>query len=600
MNKFKENIKVYLFMVKTIWDYSHKTVFLILLASLSSAGLLLINVFLPKLVIDSVMGGQTIKIFTYVGLMVFANVILSKVPGYVNKYLSNVDMYGLYQETRYNICEKTMKLEYSMLENKEYMDLKDQADFIMSTNAPMASFVMLASEAFISLVVVVFLAVVAFSFSWVLGLILLLIASLNFLVGSWANKKTQKFMQGLESINRKFSAYAEIVYNNSMLMDVKLFSMHDLVNKSLYKFMNGLTDGLGSMYTTFSLASFFGGILDGVSRMVAYIYISIRSLSNILGPQISLGSFALYTSAFINFNQRVKIIAQNYVQIMMMKNLTMPYYMFMKLPEEAKKSYELSMPASIESIEFKDVWFKYPKSDTFILKNLSFKINSGEKISIVGLNGAGKTTIIKLLTRLYEPTKGTIYLNGQDISKISLDEYQKLISVVFQDYNIYNFPVAQTVASSENVDKEKVIKVLKDIGVYDRINSLSNGIDTYIAMDYSESGEKLSQGQFQKLAIARSLYKDSELVILDEPTSALDPKSEADVYENFNKLVKDKMSIYISHRMSSSIFCDRILLINNGTVEDYDTHHNLMQKTDSLYYKMFNAQKENYTYQEEE
>lgn len=125
-------------------------------------------------------------------------------------------------------------------------------------------------------------------------------------------------------------------------------------------------------------------------------------------------------------------------------------------------------------------------------------------------------------------------------------------------------------------------------------------MDTKVSMGYSETGEKLSQGQFQKLAIARSLYKDSELVILDEPTSALDPKSEAEIYENFNYLVKEKTSIYISHRMSSSIFCDRILLINNGTVEDFDTHKNLMQKTDSLYYKMFNAQKENYEYQEEE
>ena len=204
------------------------------------------------------------------------------------------------------------------------------------------------------------------------------------------------------------------------------------------------------------------------------------------------------------------------------------------------------------------------------------------------------------MTRLYEPTKGEILLNGLDISKIKMDEYQKFISVVFQDYNIYNFPVAETVASRADYDREKVTKVLKDIDIYDKINSLSSGMDTKVSMGYSETGEKLSQGQFQKLAIARSLYKDSELVILDEPTSALDPKSEAEIYENFNYLVREKTSIYISHRMSSSIFCDRILLINNGTVEDFDTHHNLMQKTDSLYYKMFNAQKENYEYQEEE
>ena len=429
---------------------------------------------------------------------------------------------------------------------------------------------------------------------------LLLVACLNFVIGAWANKKMGDFLASLEDINRKFSAYMSIIYDNSKMMDVKLFSMHNLVNGSIYKLMKDISAGVANMYTINSLSFFFGGILDGVSRALSYIYISVRAVSNVFGPQISLGSFALYTSAFVNFNQRVRIISQNYVNMIMMRNMTEPYYRFMMLPEEKAKAYEYDMPKSIDTIEFKDVWFKYPSSEDYVLKNLSFNINKGEKISIVGLNGAGKTTIIKLMTRLYEPTRGEILLNGLDISKIKMDEYQKFISVVFQDYNIYNFPVAETVASKTDYDREKVTKVLKDIDIYDKINSLSSGMDTKVSMGYSETGEKLSQGQFQKLAIARSLYKDSELVILDEPTSALDPKSEAEIYENFNYLVKEKTSIYISHRMSSSIFCDRILLINNGTVEDFDTHKNLMQKTDSLYYKMFNAQKENYEYQEEE
>ena len=600
MKNFKEHMKIYGFMIKSIWEYSKKTVFLILLASLSSAGLLLINVFLPKLVIDSIMSGAGIEIVTYVVLMVLANVVLAKIPGYVNNYINNVDISGIYQQVRYNICEKTMKLDYSMLENKDYMNLKDQADFIMSTNSPLSNFVQILAEVFVSFVVVIFLAVIAFSFSWVLGLVLLLVASLNFAIGAWCNMKMGSFMGSLEDVNREFSAYMNIIYDNSKMMDVKLFSMHNLVNGSIYKLMKRISEKAGVVYVTASLAAFFSGILDGVSRALSYIYISIRAVSNVFGPQISIGSFALYTSAFVNFNQRVRIISQNYVDMIMMRNMTEPYYRFMNLPEAKAKAYEYDMPKSIDTIEFKDVWFKYPSSEDYVLKNLSFKINKWEKISIVGLNGAGKTTIIKLMTRLYEPTKGEILLNGLDISKIKMDEYQKFISVVFQDYNIYNFPVAETVASTTDYDREKVTKVLKDIDIYDKINSLSSGMDTKVSMGYSETGEKLSQGQFQKLAIARSLYKDSELVILDEPTSALDPKSEAEIYENFNYLVKEKTSIYISHRMSSSIFCDRILLINNGTVEDFDTHHNLMQKTDSLYYKMFNAQKENYEYQEEE
>lgn len=433
MKNFKEHMKIYGFMIKSIWEYSKKTVFLILLASLSSAGLLLINVFLPKLVIDSIMNGGGFEIVTYVVLMVLANVVLAKIHGYVNNYINNVDLPGVQQRIRYNICEKTMKLDYSMLENKDYMNLKDQADFIMSTQSPLANFVQIAAEVFVSFVVVIFLAVIAFSFSWVLGVILLLVACLNFVIGAWANKKMGDFLASLEDINRKFSAYMNIIYDNSKMMDVKLFSMHNLVNGSIYKLMKDISAGIANMYTINSLSFFFSGILDGVSRALSYIYISVRAVSNVFGPQISIGSFALYTSAFVNFNQRVRIISQNYVNMIMMRNMTEPYYRFMMLPEEKAKAYEYDMPKSIDTIEFKDVWFKYPSSEDYVLKNLSFNINKGEKISIVGLNGAGKTTIIKLMTRLYEPTKGEILLNGLEINKIKMDEYQKLISVVFQD-----------------------------------------------------------------------------------------------------------------------------------------------------------------------
>lgn len=375
MKNFKEHMKIYGFMIKSIWEYSKKTVFLILLASLSSAGLLLINVFLPKLVIDSIMSGAGIEIVTYVVLMVLANVVLAKIPGYVNNYINNVDISGIYQQVRYNICEKTMKLDYSMLENKDYMNLKDQADFIMSTNSPLSNFVQILAEVFVSFVVVIFLAVIAFSFSWVLGLVLLLVASLNFAIGAWCNMKMGSFMGSLEDVNREFSAYMNIIYDNSKMMDVKLFSMHNLVNGSIYKLMKRISEKAGVVYVTASLAAFFSGILDGVSRALSYIYISIRAVSNVFGPQISIGSFALYTSAFVNFNQRVRIISQNYVDMIMMRNMTEPYYRFMNLPEAKAKAYEYDMPKSIDTIEFKDVWFKYPSSEDYVLKNLSFKIN---------------------------------------------------------------------------------------------------------------------------------------------------------------------------------------------------------------------------------
>ena len=245
------------------------------------------------------------------------------------------------------------------------------------------------------------------------------------------------------------------------------------------------------------------------------------------------------------------------------------------------------------TIEFQNVWFKYPNTDSYIFENLNFKINKNEKIAIVGTNGAGKTTIVKLICGLFEPNEGQVLVNNVDLKTIDKEDYQKLISTVFQDYDIYALTVLENVGGI-NYDREKVMNCIASVGLKEVIERLPNSYDTNLLKVIDENGVDLSGGQKQKIAIARALYKEGGIVILDEPTSALDPLAEAEIYENFNQLSKDKMAIYISHRMSSSIFCDRILVIDGGIVSDFDTHQNLMLKKNSLYYKLFTTQAKNY------
>ena len=251
------------------------------------------------------------------------------------------------------------------------------------------------------------------------------------------------------------------------------------------------------------------------------------------------------------------------------------------LPIEKRddKRYELS---------FYNVSFKYPGSDKYILKDINMNFNIGEKLALVGLNGAGKTTLIKLLLRLYEPTEGEIRLNGIDIGKYDYDEYVQIFSVVFQDFGIFDFPLDENIAASEDVDSARVKKVIDQVGLTELVNSLPDKERTLL---YHENGDgvALSGGEAQKVAIARALYKDAPFVILDEPTAALDPIAEAEIYENFDTLVGDKTAIYISHRMSSCKFCDRIVVINNGRIEEEGSHDSLMDKN-GLYAKMYNTQ----------
>jgi ABC-type multidrug transport system fused ATPase/permease subunit len=266
----------------------------------------------------------------------------------------------------------------------------------------------------------------------------------------------------------------------------------------------------------------------------------------------------------------------------------------MTLPLEEEEGKRLPLEGPITSIRFDHVSFSYPNASHEVLKDVTFEIKQGEKVSIVGLNGAGKTTLIKLLCRLYAPSQGTIYVNGIDLNDYDRRQYLAKLSVVFQDYRLFEYPIQDNIVGSETYDEQRLHETVQQVSLSKTLADLPLGLQTPMDKDINELGVELSGGQQQKVAIARALYKESSLVILDEPTSALDPLAEAEIYEHFNHLVHDRTAIYISHRMSSSVFCDRVLIIDGGSVADYDTHANLMKKKGSLYYRMFQSQADNY------
>ena len=240
------------------------------------------------------------------------------------------------------------------------------------------------------------------------------------------------------------------------------------------------------------------------------------------------------------------------------------------------------------SLEFQNVSFRYPGAEDYVLKNINIKFRLGEKLALVGLNGAGKTTLIKLLLRLYEPTEGQILLNGIDIRLYDYREYMTIFGVVFQDYQLFDFPLDENIACSEEPDEQRVAEVLEKVGLTERVSKMKNGVHTVLSHETAEEGENLSGGEAQKVAIARALF-----VILDEPTAALDPLAEAEIYENFRELVGDKTSIYISHRMSSCRFCDRIIVLSGGGIAEEGTHEDLLQ-AGGLYAELFNTQAQYY------
>ncbi|MDE5892135.1 MAG: ATP-binding cassette domain-containing protein, partial [Acetatifactor sp.] len=257
-----------------------------------------------------------------------------------------------------------------------------------------------------------------------------------------------------------------------------------------------------------------------------------------------------------------------------------------KLPLEKRSD-------NLYRIEFRDVSFKYPNTEQYALRHFSMELKVGEKLAIVGMNGSGKTTMIKLLCRLYDPQEGEILLNGVDIRKFRHEEYSRLFSVVFQDYQLFSFLLGENVAVSGDYDEARVRKCLEGAGLGQRLTELEQGIRTYLYKDY-EDGVEFSGGEAQKVAIARAIYKKAPFVLLDEPTAALDPLAEFEIYKRFDEIVEDKTAIYISHRLSSCRFCDKIAVFHEGQLIQQGTHEQLVQDQTGKYYEMWNAQAQYY------
>lgn len=309
-----------------------------------------------------------------------------------------------------------------------------------------------------------------------------------------------------------------------------------------------------------------------------------------------IGSFVFYQGTVLRFAHAVAGIASRIAILRENNHYLLKLYEYLDLPDtmyQGRLAVEKRDDLDYE-IEFKDVSFRYPRTQNWVLRHVDMKFNIGDKLAIVGENGSGKTTFIKLLCRLYDPTEGQILLNGIDISKYRYDEYMDLFSVVFQDYKLFEFSLAANVTASLDYDVKRVEESLERAGFGEKLRSLEKGIETVIGRSYDDDGIDLSGGEEQKVAMARALYKDAPFMVLDEPTAALDPVAEAAVYENIHNMVKNRTAVFISHRLSSCRFCDNIVVFDKGRIVQRGSHDELVAR-EGKYSTLWSAQAQYYT-----
>ena len=392
-------------------------------------------------------------------------------------------------------------------------------------------------------------------------------------------------------LDRLYDYYTEMIADYKTGKEIRTYQEQLIIEKDATQQL--LNEGIAiqkKIAANSAKSSSLIAIIGAVIGFGIYLFIGLKGLIGLF----SIGSLVCYTGSFMQVVQGVTAIANTTGQIPQIIP-TLDYYFDILHTESGKQAGALlPQEGAPVSIEFRNVSFKYPGSETYALKNFSIQLENGEQLAVVGRNGSGKTTFIKLLCRLYDPQEGEILLNGVNIREYDDAAYRQLFSVVFQDFSMFSFPLAQNVSVADTYEEARVWACLEEAGIADDVRGMEQQLDTYLYKDVEETGVEISGGEAQKLALARALYKNAPFIVLDEPTAALDPIAEYEIYSKFNRLVGDKTAIYISHRLSSCRFCKHIAVFQQGELVQLGTHEELIRDPSSAYYELWNAQAQYY------
>lgn len=523
-------------------------------------------------------------------------------------------MVSVYKNTALSV--KAMELDYDILEKNSTLELMAKAESGSDAMGGLADYAKNVVSAVGNVISVVFaLATMGglFQMSQVAGegvlweffrsplsmVCLLLLLGLSVYLGGRCQARTGKIRYEADmanvTSNRIYWFFYNLMFNYPAGKDIRIFHMRGLIEAQGENALSEMEKVKKDALSKELGIAFAGSAVQHVFMFGAWLFAGLKA---ILG-MISIGGLTRYVNTILLLQGHINELSATIIQLKTQNTYLKSFGEYLDLKNQ---KYEGTLPVEKRqdneyTLEFKNVSFRYPGNERMILKNVSFRFRVGGRLAIVGANGAGKTTFIKLLCRLYDPTEGEILLNGINIKKYSYEEYIRLFSVVFQDYKIFSFSVAENVSASPQFEEEKVIRSLKEAGLYERVSRMKDGIHTKLLKDQQEDGEEgleISGGEKQKLALARALYRGAPIVILDEPTSALDPLAEQDIYERFNKMVEDKTAVFISHRMSSCRFCDNVIVFDDGRIVQTGTHEELLRDQEGLYSQMWNAQAQYY------
>lgn len=568
-----------------------------------------VSIWFSAQIINELMGERRQEVFLGYILVVTGIHFLFSMIKNVSDKVGDEKEADMWNQFRKIFTDKQLSMDYADLENQEIQKQKQKAEenlFMFGNglgqlvwNSSDLARVVTGIIASVSLTVSLFKAKsgnkVMDSWLWIPAIlaVMILLGYVYYLLEKKENYVFAKWTEGTVWFNRTFQFFGHELYDNTRrAKDVRIYGQEKMAEREFEK-MEAHNEEDNAYLNKMSFYKGFTYLAKGTGSALCYLFVVTKAALGAFGT----GSIVQYVGAFTELANHVGFLMLSYLENRIYTEHLEKLFEYLDLPNNkyqgklpVEKNFFCNDGENDYEIEFRNVSFKYPGSDTYVLNHINTRLSIGKKQAFVGTNGAGKTTFVKLLCRLYDPTEGEILLNGIDIKKYDYEEYMSLFAFVFQDFKLFSFTLGQNIAANKNYDRNRVEECIKKVSFYDRYLAMEEGLDTYLYQDISEKGLEISGGEAQKIALARALYKGTPMIVLDEPTAALDPFAEARVYEDFSLMVEHKTAIYISHRLSSCRFCDEITVFDSGRIVQKGTHTELVKDKTGQYFALWNAQ----------
>lgn len=582
LKKFFSNMA---FMFRRTWKYAKSKYFLMILDSVKSTVQPFVLLIIPKYILDELASERRVDVtLRYIGYYAAAVVGFNLISLIISRFGSYQSM-KIDHRVAMDQHTKWLHMDYDKFENGRVRDLEARS---VSAAEP-RNFAEDKVLGFISnLIRLGGYTYIIMSLHPIMILFILTVIAANTLIARRSAKLGYEYTSAMTRLSRRFNYIFRTMVDFKVGKDVRINGADSWLKSKYEKESEEYIRDHRAQQRKLLGINTLSDIIGLIQTVVMYGYCGYLAISG----GITVGSFTVFLGALTAFTGTFNEFVKRFPALGLLSKYIDDYREFLRCAEHEGKELETSDISSLPEhcdIEFVNVSFKYPDTDRYVLKNINIKIKAGERLSIVGYNGAGKSTFIKLLCRFYKPTEGKILLGGVDISTYPLPEYRRRLAVVFQDYQLFYMSVRYNIVLNLEEDPERVRKALAESGILEKIEGLENGIDTSYGRILYYHSRDFSGGETQKIACARAYYRDSPIVILDEPTSALDPVAETQLYGRFNEIIGDKTAVYISHRLASVKFCDSIAVFADGELVERGTHAELMKKN-GIYADMFTKQ----------